>query len=175
MSSWSELDRTTQIACAELWEHVWPTSGSPDTEARLHKMQTRSPGLRDERIHLAFDPDGTVVALARTFEHTIGYGDGDREIVALASVCSDPQRRGEGFGDAVVHAAFRRVDDRGVPSLFQTPVPGFYERFDCRVVNNEITTTAPGAEAFDDPWAMIYPADQSWTDDLAIDLRSPGW
>lgn len=138
-------------------------------------MEVRSTELRDELVHLAFDSDETLVAVARTFEHTIGYGDTDREIVALASVCSHPQHRSKGYGDAVVHAAFRRVDDAQVPALFQTPVPGFYDRLACRVINNQITTSKPGVRAFDDAWAMIYPDTALWDHHAAIDLRAAGW
>ena len=138
-------------------------------------MHTRSASLRGEVTHLAFDRHDQLVGIARTFEHTIGYGDAERAIIALASVCSHPDRRGDGFGDAVVRAAFERVDNAGVPALFQTPVPEYYERFGCQLIDNRITTSKPGAKSFQDPWAMIYPASPGWNNAALIDLRIDAW
>jgi len=60
-------------------------------------------------------------------------------------------------------------------ALYQTPVPHFYERFGSRLIENDISTSKPGARSFDDPWAMIHPATADWDDDAAIDLRASGW
>ncbi len=170
--SWSAVPAATRLACAALWEQVWPSGDTADLEARLTKMEANHPA---HQVHFAIDGAGQVVAVARTFEHTIGYGDNERPIIALASVCSNPDRRGEGFGDAVVRAAFERVDASGVPALFQTPVPDFYDRFGSRLIDNDIFTSKPGANSFDDPWAMIYPAQTDWGDTQPIDLRTDGW
>ena len=74
-----------------------------------------------------------------------------------------------------MRAAFRRVDQTGFVSLFQTPVPAFYERFGSRLIDNLITTSKPGAKPFEDPWAMVHPASTDWDDALPIDLRTDGW
>lgn len=173
--SWRGLEHDLQLRCAQLWESVWPSTAAGDTAARLHKMNARCADLTDDLVHIASDHDGHIVAVARTFEHTIGYGDTERNIVALASVCSDPLRRGEGFGDAVVRAAFDRVQRSQLPALFQTPVPHFYERFGSRLIDNHIVTSKPGAKPFADPWAMIQPGPGRWDDDVVIDLRIAGW
>lgn len=172
---WEDLPLETQRACAQLWEQVWPSSDTGDTEARIAKTSRRAADHRNQNLHLAFDESDRLAAVARTFEHVIGYGDTVRAILALASVCSTPDRRGEGYGDSVTRAALERANELGLTMLFQTPVPTFYERYGCRVIENEITTSKPDAESFKDPWAMIYPGDSLWDDAAAIDLRIAGW
>lgn len=171
---WQEIELDLQIACAELWEMVWPT-GTGDTNARLHKMETRCAELAGDLVHMAFDHSDRLVAVARTFEHTISYGSADLDIMGLASVCSDPNRRGEGYGDGVVRAAFERVEAAQRLALFQTPAPEFYERFGSRLIENNIVTSKPGAKPFADPWAMIHPGLTEWDDDVTVDLRIAGW
>lgn len=175
--SWNTLDTDTRHACAYLWELVWPSTEIADVNTRLRRMDTRSEGLDNELLHLATDEDDRLVAVARTFEHTIGYGSTERRIMALASVCSNPNRRGEGFGEAVTQAAFQRVDAAGIHSLFQTPVPEFYERFDSTYIDNVITTSKPGAKTFWERYVMVYAGrdDVAWDNTVTIDLRSHAW
>ena len=172
---WRAVDPTTRDECARLWERVWPSGDTPDIEARLAKLETLTPDHESHFVHIARDASGQIVAVARTFEHRVGYQDQERTVIALAGVCSDLDRRGDGFGDAVVREAFERVDDLGWPALYQTPVPDFYERFGSRVIDNDITTSKPDAKSFDDDWAMIHPASTEWDDDVIIDLRADAW
>ena len=80
--------------------------------ARLGWVEARSRGLDDEVLHLAFDLDDRVVAVARTFGRTI---------------------------------------------------------------ENDITTSKPGAVSFWEPSAMIHPADADWDDSFVVDLRVGAW
>jgi len=142
-------------------------------------MSERFDPLDHHLLHLAFD-GSELVAVARTFHHTVHIGERELPVVALASVCSDTTRRGEGWGDAVVRSAFSHCAAVGRPSLFQTGVPGFYERFGATTITNRVVTSLPGAAPFDDDYVMIYPSAGSWNDDAwdeepAIDLRMAGW
>lgn len=172
---WGEVSAAQRVACAEVWHQVWPASDGTDVDARVAKMESQYASQEGLQLHLAFDEAGSLMAVARTFLHTVAVGDQPVDIVALASVCSDPTHRGEGWGDTVVQAAFERVATEGRPAFFQSPVPTYYERFGSRLVNNKIITSVEGAAAFSDPWAMIHPAEAPWDDEPVIDLLAPGW
>ncbi len=109
---WTSLPHDTRFACAELWDVVWPSEDASGASARLGWVEARSRGLDDEVLHLAFDLDDRVVAVARTFGRTI---------------------------------------------------------------ENDITTSKPGAVSFWEPSAMIHPADADWDDSLVVDLRVGAW
>lgn len=172
-SAWLELDDSTRRNCAELWTMVWPSDGVT-ADDRVERVDERDASCEAHQVHLAMR-DGVVLAVSRTFLHTVRLGDVTQPIVALASVCSSPNHRGEGLGDAVVVEAFRRVLETGFPSLFQTGVPTFYERFGSRIITNHIMTSAPNAMPFTDDCAMIHPGDTPWDDRKTIDLLSSGW
>lgn len=169
---WADLDYSTRRGCALLWQEVWPTDGGID--ARLDQMDARHESQTAHRVHMLL-VDGMVVAVARTFLHTVQLGQTPRLVLALASVCSSPHHRGQGFGDAVARVALKRCEELGLPALFQTGVPAFYERMGSRIIENEIITSAPNAEPFHEPWAMIHPGDAEWDDTQKIDLLAPGW
>lgn len=172
---WNDVDADMRLACAELWHQVWPASDGTGVDERLALMDARYASQEALQLHLAVDDGRVLRAVARTFLHTVAVGDDAVDIVALASVCSDPAHRGEGWGDAVVNAAFDRAATEGRPAFFQSPVPTYYERFGSRVVSNDIFTSVEGATAFNDPWAMIHPGNAPWDDGPAIDLLGQGW
>lgn len=177
---WSDVDDDLKRQCAELWLLVWPDGHDVDIAARIERMNATYGELDDHRWHVALEGDA-LVAVARTFRHTVSVIDAagvatDREVIALASVCSQPQRRGEGWGALVVDAALERTRTDQLPALFQTSVPEFYERVGSRHVRPEsIFTSAPNADAFGDDFAMIHPGDAPWDDEATIDLRRSGW
>lgn len=175
---WSGVDDATRHRCAVLWYRVWPKDPGGEITARLARMDAHYHTLDAHQLHLAYDGD-ELIAVARTFRHTVGVIAGNEErdldVLALASVCSDPDRRGEGWGDAVTQAAFDRVEADGLPCLYQTPVPAFYERFGSRQIDNEIITSMPDATPFEEDWIMVHPATAAWPDDATIDLRGSGW
>lgn len=172
-SAWAELDDSTRRSCGELWSTVWPSDGVTAVD-RVEKVNERDASCEAHQVHLAMR-DGVVLAVSRTFLHTVRLGDIEQPIVALASVCSSPDHRGEGLGDAVVTEAFLRVLETGFPSLFQTGVPAFYERGGSRIITNHIMTSVPNATPFTDERAMIHPGNTPWDDSKTIDLLSSGW
>lgn len=175
---WRHVDDATKRACASIWEQVWPSADGPDMDTRLQRIEDSSSRTSELRWHLLFD-DEEVVATARTFRHAVGFGEDPRtataqSVIALASVCTDPARRGEGLGEAVALEALARASE-DVPALFQTGVPEFYEKLGARRITNPISTSLEGARGFHEPEAMIFPADAPWDDDAPIDLRIAGW
>lgn len=168
--SWNGANDGVIDLCVDLWERVWPG----DKHTRRARMNERFDPLDEHLFHLAFDGD-ELVAIARTFHHTVQISDRETPIVALASVCSEPSRRGEGWGDAVVRSAFAHCAGAERLGLFQTGVPGFYERFGSRTISNRVFTSQPGASAFTDDFVMIHPNGPEWDEAAEIDLRMAGW
>ena len=101
-------------------------------------------------------------------------------MLGLTKVVSDPERRGEGLGAAVVRATLALVDEGAFPfSLFQTTtqVRPFYERLGAHEIDNEFIDTLsedPTKRAFRDPVVMCYPNSDEWPAGT-IDLRGPQW
>lgn len=164
---WNDCNPELRSSCADLWAIVWPPGRS--SVEREQKYE----GLREHEVHIA-RVDGEVFAIARTFNQTILMGDSPRDVIALASVCSHPEHRGEGYGKAVALAALAR-SSAVAPALFQTGVPSFYERLGGRVINNSISTSTVGVEAFTDDRIMIHPKDAPWDEAAAVDLTVAGW
>ncbi len=145
-------------------QQILTQSGRPEDE------------IRTTRRFVLFDKDGQVVAHAKTFVRTIRHDHGQLPVLALATVCTDPDLRGQGLGAKVTKAAFQQIALSAWPdvSLFQTPVPVFYEKLNCRLVDNMFVdrTNVEAPEAF--PWrddkVMIFPADFNWPDGV-IDIN----
>lgn len=121
-----------------------------------------------------------IVAHARTFVRQVFVAEEPLSVLALAAVCSDPGRRGQGLGARITQAAFQRVNQNGWPqvSLFQTPVPEFYKKLDCRLVGNRFVNrrnvTDPNANPWRDPNVMIYPSAFEWRPEL-VDINGPDY
>lgn len=123
---------------------------------------------------------GQAIAHARVFVREIHADSGSLPVLALASVCSDPERRGQGLGAAVTRQAFDLVGRPTWPSvsLFQTPVPEFYARLGCRPVDNRFVNRLnrqdPEARPWRDEYVMIYPGEFAWPGG-PIDLNGPDY
>lgn len=124
--------------------------------------------------------DGVPVAQARTFVREVHAEDRSLPVLALATVCADPDLRGQGLGAAVTRLAFEQVgtDDWPKVSLFQTGVPGFYEKLNCRTVSNQFINRKNLEDPLANPWrdeiVMIYPGDHDWPGGV-IDMNGPDY
>jgi hypothetical protein len=158
----------------------------PDPTVSLEVHVQHFLALRERRtleMFTVWDRD-VAIASATIFSREVGTLDGPLVLMALAAVCSDPCRRGEGWGRRVVEAAWGEVDrGRFRVALFQTPVPEFYEKLGARKVDSQFVNTGepdpkPGRGTRDQPWwnphIMIYPAAFAWPTGT-IDLRGPGY
>ena len=124
--------------------------------------------------------DGRAVAHASTFVRHIFVGQQEIPVLALAAVCCDPDIRGHGLGAKVTQLAFQQVGKQGWPelSLFQSPVPVFYEMLNCRLVTNRFVNRLNAADPEANPWrdenVMIYPNEFQWPDGV-VDLNGPDY
>ena len=173
----SELVRSEIEKMIHLWNRVWPREGVSIDEQIEEKAIPKGIAAR---WHALYDAE-TLVAVARTFEREIEFSDLSerKKVLALASVCSDPDLRGRGYGMAVVRDAFSRVDEGEFSlSLYQTGVPEFYEKLGARIVENRfvnsLSITDPEANPWWEKFCMIYPASSAWSDGL-VDLLGPGY
>jgi predicted GNAT family N-acyltransferase len=180
------LDRRTLSegdarAVAELLVKVWPRRTFDERVDILMNQwrDYRGPDAEFPRT-LIIRENGRVIAHAAAMPRTIGTSQGDITILALASVCSDPEMRGRGLGEKVVRAAFDTVDHGPFAhSLFQTSrdVRSFYEKLGCGLVTNRIVNSLaddPTKNPFWDEIVMRYPAAKPWPEG-DIDLRGPGY
>jgi hypothetical protein len=171
------LDESQIRALNQLWQAVWPVDCF-DLDAFVARFRQRN-GERPERVlHIVWDGE-TAIAAADTFAREVHHANGPLRLMALASVCSMPARRGQGLGRLATLAAFSRVDRGEFPlSLFQTPVPDFYARLGARLVTNRFVNRRhaedPAKNPFWDPHVMIYPAHAAWPEGV-VDLNGPGY
>lgn len=183
-TSLPSINEADALAIGTLLARIWPRddSGPQQRADKLVRVgaEYAGPEATQPRSLVVWD-GGEAIGHAMIFERTIHLGDEPLSAMALAAVCSNPDRRGEGLGNAVVRAAFDLVDDGVFPvSLFQTsfPVEAFYNRFGAaRVENrvvNSLNTDDPSANPFWDDIVMRYPATAGWSD-ADVDLRGPGY
>jgi len=123
---------------------------------------------------------GPLVANAMVQPRKTASASGEMTVLALARVCTHPERRGCGLGAAVVREAFSFVDQGTFPfALFQTtpPVRPFYEKLGaCSVDNRIIDSSAddPEANPFTHGVTMRYPDGPGWPEGT-IDILGPGY
>lgn len=171
--------REDLLAMVALAAKVWPDDVD-DIQAAADRIAASTRTEPDWRNWIVRG-DGQILAKAHTFARTIADERGERTILALAGVCSDPDRRGEGLGKSLVKNALDPVDNGEYPaSLFQTStnVQPFYEKLGAVRIPNPVVSSAntenPEANPFWDDVVMWYPP----TGPLpagTIDLRGPGY
>ena len=123
--------------------------------------------------------DGRLAGHAFTFERPMSIDGVETPVMALAQVCVEPQFRGNGLGARLVRSAFQRLPGEEFRlSIFQTTVPGFYEKLGARTVENRFINSRNPDDSDARPWKdgviMIYPKGYAWPDG-SIDLNGPGY
>ena len=167
-----ELTETLAVPIATLASRSFTTSGRPLNERVAEMMKavgSDDPEKTSGRRFVIWEnaEQGRAIAHARVFVRSVFVGEQEIPVLALATVCSDPDWRGQGLGAIVTRAAFSKVGLTGWPevSLFQTPVPEFYAKLNCLLIRNRfVNRKAEDPEAY--PWRddqiMIYPSEHSW-------------
>jgi len=175
------LSQADARAIAELLVRVFPRRTLEERLDMLLGQWRDYDGPEEMFPRSAIVRDGPrVIAHAAVWPRTIGTSEGDITVLALAQVCSDPDRRGERLGQAVVRAVFDLVDHGPFAhSLFQTShrVRPFYEKLGACLVTNRIVNSlseTPYANPFWDEVVMRYPAAKRWPEG-DIDLCGPGY
>ena len=158
-------------------------SDKQDVDAReerfLRPVSYQGPAERRPRI-LVIRRAGRIAAMAQVSAREIQTSGGRMTVLALAAVCSAPEMRGQGYGKAVIEAAFDLARDGTFPlALFQATqqVRPLYEKLGAQVIDNVTVNSLaddPAALGFWDEVAMIFPADAPWPAG-PIDLLGPGW
>jgi len=172
----SELIETDALALARLLQVVWPQAVE-DVEQYAIGLRQESPDRPDNRNHIIWEA-GKPIAAAQTFARTIHFAGQSLTVLALARVCAEPTQQGRGLGAQIVRRAFEPVDSgRYALSLYQTGVPGFYEKLGAKRVDNEFFN-AKADNPDESPWwndyIMIYPGIADWPAGR-IDLNGPGY
>lgn len=180
----SSLSEQELMAIGTLLAKVWPKpdKGPVERAAKLKAFADDYEGPAElAPVSVVVCQHDQVLAHSLTFERQIQTSQGGLGVLALAMVASDPDRRGDGLGSAIVKASFARVDSGDFPlSLFQTSheVQGFYERLGCHRITNPIVNSTnqadPTRNPFWDDIAMIYPGKFEWPEGQ-VDLCGPGY
>lgn len=143
----------------ELTDLTWPdTKPKEFTKAsRIEDFIKRNP---NKTCHFIYEAE-SLIGYAESFPREINVDNQRITIMGLGAVCVHPQRKGQGLGALLVQAAFKRIDSgEFTVGLFQTGVPGFYEKLNCRTIENKIINSlsdTPNANPFWDPYVMVYP------------------
>jgi len=92
--------------------------------------------------HFVIWKNKKAIAYAKIFPREIFMKQGSIKVAALASVGVDPNHRKNGLGAFVTKNVFEFVKQSSFPvSLFQTAVPGFYEKLDSKIVHNKFVNS----------------------------------
>lgn len=167
----------TELACLS-----FGTTG-PSPEKRIEQILAACGSEDPEKVsgkRFVIMDGEKAVAHARTFVRVVTIGNQQLPVLALATVCTHPDVRGQGLGVEITNKAFEQIGQNGWPdvSLFQTPVAEFYERLNSRIVTNKfvngLNTADPDANPWRDDTVMIYPADYGWPDGT-VDLNGPDY
>ena len=184
ITEYRESELTVELAkpIAELACLSFSSSGST-LEKRIQEMLAAQgsddPEITSSRRFVIWDGDGAV-AHARTFVRVVTVGGRQIPVLALASVCTHPEVRGQGLGVKVTKKAFERIGQPGWPDvcLFQTPVAEFYEKLNSRIVTNKFVDGSnmvfPDANPWRDETVMIYPSEYDWPQGT-VDLNGPDY
>jgi predicted N-acetyltransferase YhbS len=172
----SEVPDTLALEALALEEATWPPK-VPDTRSATARIQAYRE--RSEGRQAFFAITDQLVGYAEIFPRTVYTDNGPLEIMGLGSVCVSEESRGLGLGKKIVLACFKAVDQSYIDvCLFQTGVPAFYEKLNCKLVDNRFinkkNTEDTGKNPFWDDYTMIYPTSYNWPAGI-IDLNGPGY
>jgi len=160
---------------AHLLQVTWP-----DPEWPVERIFDTIKAMNDRKKYRVLAWQGNdLMGHAALLAGTVGTERGPLDIIQFAGVCVAQELRGQQIGRKIVEWAFEKVGQPGLGvALFQTGVPGFYEKLGARCVDNRFVnstnTEAPEANPWWDEHIMIYPADFDWPEGT-IDLLGPGY
>jgi len=159
-----------------LTETTWPETALED-ETLTQKRRSFLERNPNKTCHLFIQDE--LIGYAESFPMTIQTDEGEKLILALAAVCVSQNARGKGIGAQLVVDCFKRIDKGEFDvCLFQTGVPSFYEKLNCKLVYNPfVNSLNKGNENMNPFWdehIMIYPSEHQWFTGK-IDLLRTGY
>lgn len=155
----SLVDEEAMTEVNDLTDLTWPETKPKDftDSTRIQDFINRNP---KKTCHFIYEAE-RLIGYAESFPREIKVNAQSIIILGLAAVCVHPERKGNGLGAQLVKTAFQRVDEGEFPlCLFQTGVPDFYNKLNCRTIENKIINSlskTPNNNPFWDPYVMIYP------------------
>jgi predicted N-acetyltransferase YhbS len=165
------------LAIAKLYAATWINDATDDFDAKAKHLRNGALATPAMQYVLTLDGD-RLVAAGNSFAREITVGDARFTALAMAGVAVREDLRGNGLGRQVVGELLSRVDNGEYPfAIFQTDVPGFYEKLNSRVLDNRIVNSLaddPQARPFWSSHAILYPAAFPLGKDT-IDLLGPGY
>lgn len=161
----------------QLLDATWPNFKPKEDNWEKRKSEFHKTNPL-KQCHVLFD-DFEVIGYAETFERTVSAGNQMIKLMGLGSVCVSEDYRGKGLGADIIRICFGRVSHGEFPvCLFQTGVPDFYERLDCKEINNSFVNSKdlnkPAKNPFWDKHIMIHPSRYDWPSGI-IDLLGTGY
>ena len=162
-----------------LKEKTWPPDTQPQRPPSRSPIEPGWPKNQKARLFRIRD-EQALVAVAKTFPREVALPNGRAVVMALTQVVCVEEYRGQGFGKAVVRAAFERVDRGDFPcAIFQCSDKNkpFYEKLGAGELLNPVINSLsddPGVCPFWDDRIMVYPAGFE-VDEGQIDTLGPGW
>ena len=165
-------------AIVELLCLIWPPKELP-LNLEIEQLKYRAKPLIGFYKTLLCMENGFLIGYTEVFERKIFAGNRKINNLALAGVCVHPEYRNQDIGKRLVTKAFEFVDNgRFECSVFQTGVPLFYEKLNCRLINNRFVNGLDESNAKANPWwdehVMIYPEAFEIGNDI-IDLNGKGY
>jgi predicted GNAT family N-acyltransferase len=99
--------------------------------------------------------------------------------LALAGVCVSQEHRGKNIGIKLVRKAFEYIETGKFDcSIFQTQVPEFYKKLNCKIIYNTFINSKNkeniNINPWWDPYIMVYPGEFDLRESI-IDLNGSGY
>lgn len=172
-----ELSDIQIKAINALTDATWPETIPKKTEWPERKAAFLKRNL-GKQCHFIYHKD-KLAAYAESFGRKVNLDNTPFTLMGIGAVCVDKAYRGLGLGAKIVKKCFERIDQGDYEvCLFQTGVPGFYKKLNCRLVHNAFIDsthpTEPKKNPFWDEYTMIYPKDFNWPNG-SVDLLGAGY
>jgi ribosomal protein S18 acetylase RimI-like enzyme len=142
------LLREEIVAIVALLNAIWPNKEKTLSELaetfleRHFGYLTAYPSISRPSVRYLDWSDDQLVGHAFTFERPIASDSAEFSVMALSGVCVAPSYRRKGIGTDLARNALHRIDEGEFQvSLFQTQVPGFYQRLGAVVVGNRFVNS----------------------------------
>lgn len=172
-----EIEPKEILEIQRLIKATWPEPARRilSEDELIQDFEQRTPGKTAYLLYVQND----LKAYAESSVRQIQTAHGPMHILALGAVCVEHAERGKGLGALIVKQVFERIPlDEAAVCLFQTGVPVFYEKLDCRIVENQFINSLdpnqPDKNPFWDDHVMIYPKSFPWPNGK-IDLKGKGF